>query len=80
MTAYQNFATKFFAGAVSFSRAFFGVGTGSIVLDQVGCIGNEPRLFNCRRNALGIHDCSHFEDAGVRCPTPPTAREYKTYV
>ena len=52
---------------MAFSRAFFGQGVGSIVLDQLGCAGTELRLFNCPRNPLGSHDCSHFEDAGVRC-------------
>lgn len=45
------------------------------MLDQLRCTGSEPRLFNCIHNPLGVHDCSHFEDAGVRCPAPPTARK-----
>jgi len=57
----------YFAGAQAFSRATFGRGVGSIVLDQVGCSGTEARLFLCPSNPIGVHDCSHFEDAGVRC-------------
>jgi len=54
-------------GAVARSRAFFGQGTGAILLDQVGCTGTEARLVDCTSNPLGVHDCSHFEDAGVTC-------------
>ena len=54
-------------GAIARSRAYFGRGTGAILLDQLRCTGNETRLMNCPSNPLGIHDCSHYEDAGVTC-------------
>ena len=54
-------------GAIAWSRAYFGQGTGAILLDQLRCTGNETRLVNCPSNPLGIHDCSHYEDAGVTC-------------
>ena len=54
-------------GAIARSRAYFGRGTGSIFLDEVACTGTESRLVNCRSNLLGVHDCSHSEDAGVTC-------------
>ena len=57
----------FFTGASAWSRAYFGQGTGAILLDQMRCTGNEKRLVNCPSNPLGIHDCSHSEDAGVTC-------------
>ena len=43
------------------------VGAGQIWLDDVGCLGTEARLIDCPSNALGDHNCGHFEDAGVRC-------------
>ncbi|XP_037400460.1 uncharacterized protein LOC108412143 isoform X3 [Pygocentrus nattereri] len=47
--------------------AHFGQGSGQIVLDNVGCSGNENSLFNCSHNGLYKHNCSHGEDAGVIC-------------
>ena len=55
------------AGAVPFSEAAFGQGTGSIFLDEVTCSGTEIALLNCSNIGLSVHDCSHLEDAGVRC-------------
>ena len=43
----------------------FGGGSGSIVLDNVQCTGNETSLSNC--STLSVPDCEHSENAGVRC-------------
>ena len=42
----------------------------SILLDDLVCSGNENSLLDCPRvpsAGVGVSDCSHSEDAGVRC-------------
>ena len=65
----SSYSLLFFVhtGAVAFGNARFGQGTGPITLDNVQCTGNEGRLFDCRNNGLGNHNCIHSEDASVRC-------------
>ncbi|XP_041368601.1 deleted in malignant brain tumors 1 protein-like [Gigantopelta aegis] len=57
--------------AVAFTRARFGEGEGSILLDEVRCAGNELSIFECRHNNWKFHDCYHYEDAGVECGYAP---------
>ena len=59
-------------GAQALSRAPFGQGTGQpILLDNLICTSRETRLVDCTHNGIGVHNCLHSEDAGVRCPEPP---------
>ena len=48
------------------ASSVFGVGNGSIWLDDVDCAGNEESIFDCS-SLLDSHDCQHSEDVGVRC-------------
>ncbi len=54
---------------VPFRMAYFGSGlvNQSIWLDNVICQGEESSLLECEHNPIGVHDCSHSEDAGVKC-------------
>ncbi|XP_030834240.1 deleted in malignant brain tumors 1 protein isoform X1 [Strongylocentrotus purpuratus] len=47
--------------------AGYGPGSGSIILDNVQCLGTESNLDECSHNEYEIHDCIHNEDAGVVC-------------
>ncbi|KAJ8255198.1 hypothetical protein GJAV_G00202160 [Gymnothorax javanicus] len=42
-------------------------GTGKIFLDNLACTGRESSVFQCPHGGIGVHDCSHSEDAGVTC-------------
>jgi len=49
------------------SGAFYGMGNGSIFLDNVLCRGSESNLLQCTRARREEFNCDHSEDAGVRC-------------
>ena len=61
------------AGSTAFYNAYFGRGTGPILLDDLQCGGSETRIINCpryRSQGIGTYDgCynGHGDDAGVRC-------------
>ena len=57
----------FTSDAIARGNAYFGQGSGSILLDNVQCTGNEVSIFSCPHNSIGSHNCSHSEDAGVEC-------------
>ena len=54
-------------GAVAFSNALFGAGTGPIHLDNVDCTGSESNLIDCQHISNVYCRHGHNEDAGVRC-------------
>ena len=50
-----------------FRFAHFGSGSGIIWMDDVQCVGNENSIGLCPFNGWAIHNCNHYEDAGVSC-------------
>ena len=54
------------AGAVPLMSATFGMGSGMIV-EHVRCNGTERQLSECTIRDSTDGQCSHSQDAGVRC-------------
>uniref|UniRef100_A0A8C5ARL0 Soluble scavenger receptor cysteine-rich domain-containing protein SSC5D n=1 Tax=Gadus morhua TaxID=8049 RepID=A0A8C5ARL0_GADMO len=48
-------------------QAHFGPGAGPILLDDLGCNGQERTLGECKHAGFGVNNCGHSEDAGVEC-------------
>ncbi|XP_053722884.1 deleted in malignant brain tumors 1 protein-like isoform X2 [Synchiropus splendidus] len=53
------------------TSAQFGPSSGSILLDNIECSGDESSLALCKVKAEGKHTCSKDEDAGVTCEVKP---------
>ena len=60
------FENGYIVGSVALTSGFPD-GTGQIWLDNVQCVGTETKLIECFSNILGVHNCLHSEDAGIRC-------------
>ena len=54
-------------GAIAFGSAHFGVGVGTIYLDEVDSTGHETKLTDCSQGSSVSCSLGHSEDAGVRC-------------
>ena len=50
-------------------NAYYGQGTGPLLLDDLFCSGSERRLIECISGGIGMTDfCrGHLDDAGVDC-------------
>ena len=57
----------FGSSGTAIGSAYFGQGSGPILLDNVTCTGSELTLANCEHLGFGNTNCNHSEDAGVRC-------------
>ena len=59
--------------------AYFGEGSGLILLDNVNCGGSEFSIFDCRHRKFAEHDCKHHEDAGVVCTGESSKGNIRSY-
>ena len=53
-------------GPIPVRGGVYGRGSGSVLLDDLLCQGDEEDLLHCLTRP-GSHTCDHSEDAGVRC-------------
>ena len=57
-----------FGSGTPYSNAYFGQGSGPILLDGVTCTGFESTLASCSHLGIGITEsCSRTKDVGVKC-------------
>lgn len=62
------FLSSCFQGSLAVKGAFFGEGTGPILVDAIQCQGDESMLLECTSEEdVGQHGCNHSQDAGVIC-------------
>lgn len=54
-------------GGIPLKQAFYGGGTGPILMDDVYCAGDESRLGDCSFVSGTAVNCGHDEDASVVC-------------
>lgn len=58
-----------YADGTVLQSSSYTTGTGQIWLDDVQCDGTEDSVWSCSHLTVGVHNCAHSEDAGVRCQT-----------
>ncbi|XP_063405745.1 deleted in malignant brain tumors 1 protein-like [Mytilus trossulus] len=53
-----------------YGNAYFGPGSGAILVESVNCGGSETNFEHCGHSAWGHHNCGHNEDVSISCKTP----------
>ena len=69
--SYIDYTTESTSLPLRQRQSFYGtLSNHTILLDDLVCTGDEESLLNCTRipaGDVGVSDCTHSEDAGVRC-------------
>ena len=58
---------KYQIGGVAKRNAYFGTGTGPVLLSNLHCTGTETSLLECNQRSCDAIICTHGNDAGVIC-------------
>ena len=67
--------------AQAFRGSIFGAGSGPIFLDRLDCSGSETALLLCSKfGPVGLYQCDHSNDAGVRCQGELLTKRMITYI
>ena len=48
-------------------HAYYGQGSGNVLLSDMQCTGRETNLTQCTIRSWGAGTCTHNDDAGVEC-------------
>ena len=56
-----------YSSAWGYGSARYGQGSGPIWLSKLNCMGNESNLTDCNQFKVGTKNCTHSNDASVRC-------------
>lgn len=52
----------------TYAGAYFGIGSGNILMDSLLCNGSESSLKECQKQSKLVDSvCTHSQDAGVAC-------------
>ena len=51
----------------AFFDAYYGSGSGPYHLDDVQCWGSEVSLLSYSHAVVGVHNCKHGDEDGVKC-------------
>ena len=57
----------FYSSVRAYGSAYYGQGTGPILLSRLSCFGNESNLTNCNQLRVATKNCTHRDDASVDC-------------
>ena len=57
----------YYSSVTAYRSAYYGQGTGPIWLSRLSCFGNESSLFECGQLSIGTKNCTHSNDAALRC-------------